>query len=280
MASQSLEALLNQIRQLQQGAPYDAQLGSALQNAQYRMSDLDRQYDKSYQSLQSSHQNTERELGKQKEQGLATNADRYADSGMLHSGIFAGAQGKIGEQYQSALQNAIQRKLAGENELTEYRRSGESEIQNMLQGVQSDYARRQQEAAQNQALLQAQRQAQEQQNALAAQQAAQNQAILRAMQGEANASGGGGGAPGAAPSPYAGYTGSTGGSRAPGTGELIQHDPSTYDQGFWAAAQAYGPAGGYDWLTKNSRPGGYTQDQVSFLNNYRRQQVQSSKNLL
>lgn len=254
MAS-SLEALLGQIRKLQQGAPYDPSLATALQNAQYQMSDLDRSYDKGRQSVQSMYDEGVRNLGQQRDTNVKNTMGLFADRGTLHSGIHANAQGEVEQDYQTGLTDAAQRRLAGFTSLDEGRRSAESGIQQMLVGAQEDYSRRQAEAAQARANQQAQREA-------AAAQAAQQAAMQRQMIAAINAqnTGGGGGVPTAPAGPRtgradAGMMGST---------FTVMH-PEDFDTGFENAMRAYGTAGGLNWIQNHQRYGGYTEEQRKLM---------------
>lgn len=297
MAS-SLEALLKQIQKLQQGAPYDAGLATALQNAQYQMSDLDRSYTMGRSDVEKGYETGVRDLGIQRERNVKNTMGTFADRGTLHSGIHASAQGDVESDYQQGLTDAVERRLSGFRALDEARRESESGVQNMLVGAQQDYSRRQAEAAQAAAALKAQREAQEAENARAAAAAAQNAAMLRAI--AAASGGGGGGGSGSGGGGVNRYTGSTGGSRAPGTGEILvkergnnilMHKPGlahakSFDQKFNEALMAYGPAGGRAMLADIyikqgiNRKGGLTAQQRALLTPAQRRQMAARSKMM
>lgn len=277
MAS-SLDTLLEQIRQLQQGNPYDSGLATALQQAQYQMSDLDRSYTRGVQDVESGHEQTTRQLGKDRDRGWEVNEGKFADSGLLHSGIFAGQQGKVGEAYETGLGSAVQRRLEGLNSMAENKRQGESGIQSMLVGAQSDYTARQEAAARARAEAQAAKEAQDRQNALAQQAAAQQQALMQQMIAAQNsAQYGGGGA-------YGG-----GGQAAPEMqmtrdagmmgGAVPVMDDGQFDFWFNVMRQTQGDDAAAYWGANNNRYSGYTLEQRQLMDpNQRRQAMVARRN--
>jgi hypothetical protein len=264
MAS-SLERLLAQFKKLQQGSPHDAGLSSAMQSAQFQLSDLDRSYTKGRGEVQSTYDNLVRELGKQRETGVQNTMGRFADSGLLHSGIHATEQGKVEEGYQGGLTDAAQRRLSGFNQLDESRRQGESGIQQMLTGAQQDYARRQQEAAQSRAELQAQREAQAEQSRQAAAQHAQMMAAV-------NSGGGGGGGGGG------GVRGMPQDPQKAAWARLAQQ-AQDWDKGWWDAVAAYGTQGGLQYIKTEGkrRPGGITAELAKWQKEQQRKQNQANR---
>lgn len=76
------------------------------------------------------------------------------------------------------------------------------------------------------------------------------------------------------------YTGSTGGSRAPGSGAILGPLASrSFDEGYYAATAAYGDAGALDFLSRNQREGGLTQGQREVLSALQRRQAMLSQRL-
>lgn len=251
MAS-SLEALLGQIRKLQQGNPYDSGLANALQQAQYQMSDLDRMYAKGRGEIQSGYDTETRTLGKQRDAAVENTEDSFADRGTLFSGIHAAEQGKVQEGYQSGMTNAAQRRLGSLNQLDENRLGSENAIQAMLRGAQGDYTNRQQQSARDAAALQAQREA-------VAQQAAQQAALQRQMIAAMNSMGGGiGGTPAVGTGPRTGLV------DAGMMGSQYQvMDPQSYDAYFNALKND--PVAAQKFLTENQRYGGQTLEQRQYM---------------
>lgn len=76
------------------------------------------------------------------------------------------------------------------------------------------------------------------------------------------------------------YTGSTGGSRAPGTGEILGPLANqAFDEGYYAATSSYGDAGALDFLSRNQREGGLTQSQREVLDALQRRQSMLAERL-
>lgn len=264
MAS-SLEELLSQIQKLQQGAPYDAGLATALQNAQYQMSDLDRSYTMGRSDVEKGYESGVRDLGLQRETNVKNTMGTYADRGTLHSGIHATAQGEVEQDYQRGLTGAVERKLGGFRSLDEARRQEESGIQGMLVGAQQDYTGRQAQAAQADAAMKAQREAQDAANRQAQVAAAQNAAMLRAIAAASGGGAGGGSSPAEGPRTTKVNSGMV------GDAQFTAMHPEDYDFKVAVIRKMYGDPAARDWMQNNQRYGGLTTEQRAFMTPQQRQ---------
>ena len=240
MAS-SLNTLLQRLAKMQQGAPYDKGLATAIQNAQYQMSDLDRQYTRGQQGIQSGYSNAATELAKQRDLEKTATQNKFADQGMGFSGIHAAQQGRVEEGYQSGLAGAVQRRLEQLNTLGETKRGAESGIQNMLVNAQGEYTSRRAQEAQAQAAAKAQAAAQAEQNRLLAAQTA----AMQNMGGQSYFGGGGGG--------YGGGGGGGGfGGGGPEPKRYVGKDQRTLPEAEGVGVQARNHQGGL-WAGRGSQ---------------------------
>lgn len=181
----TISPLAQYIAQLQGGLGknmgYDAQLAAAIQGAQLGKSDLDRAFGAATGEAKTAYEEMARQLQEQKVEGYEANEGQFSGNGLLRSGIFAGAQGEVGERYQEGITNAVKRRVGTVQGATDARLSGYNQIQAGLAGAQGAASARGAEAArqremqriqqqQQQSLLDIQRQGIAQQTSVANQQ--------------------------------------------------------------------------------------------------------------
>ena len=275
MAS-SLDALLGQLKKLQQGAPYDASLATAIQNAQRQAADIDRSYTMGRSDIEKGHGDITRDLGVQRGTNVKNTMGKFADTGLLHSGIHATAQGDVESDYQRGMTEAAERRLSGFRGLDEARRASESGIQDMLVGAQQDYTRRQAESQQAQAAEKAQAAWQQQQNALAQQAAAQQAAMLRAI-AAATGGGGGGYGGGGMPPPPPDPTKFLMNSGMTGNGQYVATRPDVYDYTSAQIRKIHGDDAARKWMSSHQRVGGLTPIQRAFLSPAQRRNMMNAR---
>lgn len=200
MAVNPVEALINKIYKEAQGSKYwDSRLGGAVESARLSLSDINRMYNSGVNEANIGYDETSRDLLKNRDDTYRHNTNQFGSQGIIKSGIFAGEQGKVGEQYQKGLTQAAQRRTSAKANLADQRLAGYNEIQRVLRGEQSGAVeraalKRQQEA---QRRLEAHYRKEQQRMAAEAlriqkQQIAQQKALMSRSGGGGGGGGGGG----------------------------------------------------------------------------------------
>lgn len=186
--------LINKIYAEQGKSKYfDAALGAAIENARYRLADLNRSYGSGVNEARIGYDEAARNLLKQRDEAYDQNSGQFAGQGILRSGIFATEQGKVGEAYQRSLTDAAQRRTQALQNLANSRLSGYNSIQGGLRTAQGAAITRAEQKRQQQAQQRIQAEYQAQQNRLAMQALQMQQQQMRQQIAMANRSGGGGG---------------------------------------------------------------------------------------
>jgi len=197
MAVNPVEALINRIAREQGKSGYfDPRLGAAIESARLGLADINRSYGRGTEEARIGYDEASRDLLKQRDETYEQNRGQFAGQGLIHSGIFATEQGKVGEAYQRGLTQAGQRRTSLLQDLANNRLSGYNELQRMLRGEQAGSAERaaQRRRDEAQRRIEAAYRAEQQRMAQAAL-AVQKQQLMqqRALAGRTGGGGGGGG---------------------------------------------------------------------------------------
>jgi hypothetical protein len=137
---------------------YDSSLAAAIQRALYNKSDLDRSYQSTVDEAGISYDEAARSLLDQREDAYADNDGAFSSNGLLRSGIYAKAQGDVGEAYQQSITAAAKQRMAALRNAEDSRLSAYNSIIGDLGFAESDATNRAAEAAKQRELQQIQTQ--------------------------------------------------------------------------------------------------------------------------
>lgn len=131
------------IAQLQGGSTYDPLMEAAKRQALMKSSDLQAQYDLGKSNLGTEFDITQYNINKALDQATRGNEDRFADTGTIHSSIYAKEQGDTANRFQDMLTQAAQRRAMAEAQMGMGLRSGQTDLMSMLTGEEANSAARQ-----------------------------------------------------------------------------------------------------------------------------------------
>ncbi len=147
MASDLANYILKLQGQLGGVGGYDSSLAAAIQRALYNKSDLDRSYQSTVDEAGISYDEAARSLLDQREDAYADNDGAFSSNGLLRSGIYAKAQGDVGEAYQQSITAAAKQRMAALRSAEDGRLSAYNSLIGDLGFAESDATNRAAEAA-------------------------------------------------------------------------------------------------------------------------------------